>query len=429
VRNRRVLGSGFWRVLGPLGGGALLVFFLQRTGDIGNLVYKVFLGRALSTLDFGAVDPVFSVLALLSLPVAILFQVAVKSLSRLRAMESEAQSRALVADMVKVSALGSLAALLVVFFARDLILSRLHLDGTVYVVVIGLLFVVALWQPLLGAILQGQLRYRMMLITPPLKTIVLIGLVLLFVGGMDLGLLGALIARAAASIVALLVMFFFIRSSVVGPHQSYATERRVMFGTLLPMTVYLCSLALLFHFNRLFVRNFLLSDSGGYGAVVTWGTIPAYFISPIAFVLFPLASAEHAGGRKTHRFFRQAVALSLGITAGCSLVLAIGAEPLMRRWNPDFVPYAKYVWLYGLSMGLHGTIQIVSSAEMARNRYRFLWFLCVPAVVMCAVLYAGRSDATVLSVLMVVAATHGTVLLAYVGVGWARRLLSPKPLP
>jgi hypothetical protein len=84
----------------------------------------------------------------------------------------------------------------------------------------------------------------------------------------------------------------------------------------------------------------------------------------------------------------------------------------MRLWNIEFIPYARFVWLYTLVMGINGLIQIIASVEMARHRYSFLWMILVPALLMCGLLVAlaWNSALTISGILTIMAGTHILIL-------------------
>ena len=198
-------------------------------------------------------------------------------------------------------------------------------------------------------------------------------------------------------------------------------ELRMMKASLLPMAIYLCGVTLLFHFDRLFVRNFMLAESAGYGAVTTLGSIPWWFISAVVFVIFPLASAEHAEGKDIRRFYVQALAIGAGITVLCGLAFFLLSASLFSAWNPAFAPYARYVWVYGVATGLHGCIQIIASVEIAQHRYRFLWLLVMPTLAMCVILYSRRTTLSVAEVITVMISARAVILVGMVALGLISR--------
>jgi hypothetical protein len=176
--------------------------------------------------------------------------------------------------------------------------------------------------------------------------------------------------------------------------------------------VYFGCLAILNNVAPLFVRNFIVEHSGGYGALATIGVVPSYIIASVVFVIFPLAAAEHAAGRDINRFYKQAMTIGIIVTIVSMCAFAIIAHPLMSIWNKAFVPYARYLWLYTLTMGLNGIIQVIASVEMARHHYSFIWCIAVPAIIMTLTLYMLRSDLTISIVLITLLITHSVILIA-----------------
>jgi len=396
--------------LGPLAWGTALVFIIARCGDVAMFTHKVFLGRVLPDVSFGAVEPVFSVLAILALPITVIFQIAVKSISRLRMLGEDAKCRSLMRDLVKVSCIGSLLAVVVIWGMRAYLLRRLHLEGNGFVVLLAALFVMVWWKPTYRSILQGTLNYRLLSIPSLFEPVLVLAFTILFVGVCSLGLHGALLSWAGSGLLMAALVLFLLRSLFRGDGESYAGERREMWKMVLPMSVFACSMALLQHFDRLFVRNFLLEHSGGYGAIVTLGMVTSYAVAPIVFVVFPLAAAEHAARRDILRLRRQAVSLGLAVTFVASAFLAVAARPLFRLWNPAFLPYADSVWLYALGIGIQGNIRVLLCVELARHRYSSLMVSFIPSLFVCGVLYISRDAMTVGAVILYFAIARGLIL-------------------
>jgi O-antigen/teichoic acid export membrane protein len=399
--------------LGPLGWGSLVVFLIFRCCEVATMLCRFYLGHKLSALDFGAMDPVFSVIGVIGIPTAVVFQIAVKSISRLQAMGKEAEFRGLLRDLAKISIVGSVIAIAIVFLLRDYILSRLHLDSVFYIYIIAALILVSWWNPLYMAILQGGRDYKLLLISGVLNSLLLLFVTLALVGWLGMDLRGALLARVGAGVITTMLVFAMLAGIFRGERAAYSEEFGIMKQTALPMSIYVISITVLSSFDRLFVRNYLLADSGGYGAMVTLGSIPVYLIGAVLFVIFPLAAAEHAKGNDVARFHRNALLMGLGITlcgAAGFLLFAGSFVPLIRMWNAAFVPYVRYIWVYAIVMGLQGTIQSIASVELARHRYGFLWLIALPAFAMCGVLYFARAFMTISWVLAVLIVTHSLIL-------------------
>ena len=101
-----------------------------------------------------------------------------------------------------------------------------------------------------------------------------------------------MLAKILGPLASYAVLFLLLAKMFRGKRSSYRDEFKLMLAMLVPMSCYMVSYTVLWHFDRLFVRNFMLEDSGGYGAIITLGQIPMWLMGAVSFVLFPLASAE-----------------------------------------------------------------------------------------------------------------------------------------
>lgn len=397
--------------LGPLGWGTLLVFVGLRTSDALTLLSRVYLGRHLSVDHFGAIDPIFAFLGIFVLPAAGFFQIAAKSISRFIELRKDNEYRGLLFDMAAVATLGSVVSSLTILCLKSYVLERLRLAPGYYIYVIASLSVIAWWMPFCLAIYQGRRSYYLMIVHYLLISAATLVLTIFFMRTTSLDLLGSLLARVLPGLVTVFILFYLLKPLFSGRIVRDPDELKLMREMFVPINIYLAGLALLLNMAPLFVRNFMVQDSGGYGAVTTLGIIPGHIISSVVFVIFPIAAAEHAAGKEIDRLYKQAMLIGAAITLICVGVFAVISYPLMRMWNSAFVPYAQYVWPYTMVMGLNGMIQVIASVEMARHRYFFLWFLAVPALAMCSVLYGMRNILNMPIIMITLVVTHSLVLL------------------
>jgi O-antigen/teichoic acid export membrane protein len=396
---------------GALTWNSLILFVFLRIGDVGNVLYQLILGRHLSGLDFGAVQPVVSVIGILGIPIAIVYNTGTKSISRLLAMDRKGQCAALTGDLMKLALVGSLVSALVLFLLADYVLLRLHLDGRVYTWMLIGLIVLAWWRPLAQALIRGSRRFWLIALPSITDPVLMIGLTLLFGVALGWGLPGALAVRVLATAVSTVVIMVSVRSILKAPRSTYREEIEVMKPMLIPMAVFTTSNAFLLYFDPLLVRNFMFVESAGYGAIVTLGRIPLWLINPIIFVVFPLVAADHAKGASIARLYRQGVGLGLAIAALAAAFFYFASAPLIEFWNPHFSPYAPFVWLYALAMGIDAVVQIIANVEMARHRYRFLVHYVIPTIIMCGGLYGIRDTLTLDELLRILVSTRLIILL------------------
>ena len=389
-----MLSSSLQRIqkkLGPLGWGTLLVFTTTRCADLVNLVIKIYLGRVLDPVDFGAIEPVFSIIMVVGLPVAIAGNVVAKSISRMRAIGDDSRSNTLITMTLWASLATGAIVFVITYVARPLLASRLYLPVEQFGWVIAALCSLAWIAQMSLSLVRGTQTFRYTLIHYAVSpACALIATLILVEGMFHDGLRGALVARIIASAITVFAMAWCFRKSITGPRAPLKTEWAVMGRSVLPMTLFWAGITLLMHFDRLFVRNFLPMESGGFGAIVTFGTIPVLAVSAVSFVVFPIAAAEHALGRGARRQSFQALGLGVIATLSSVFVFVLCGEWLLRSWHTSFVPYAKLLWPYALAMGLQSMILIVGEIELARHRYAMLWALLIGSVLMCATIYLGR---------------------------------------
>jgi O-antigen/teichoic acid export membrane protein len=413
-----------WRAVlhraGPLVAYGALTSVIVRVGDIAMVIWRLLLGRLLKPVDFGAIDPFLSVMGLIAMPVGILIQAAVKSLSRLLALHQDGACAGLARNLARQILAWSAGLALLTLALSPWLMRWLHLDSPVHIVCLVVLTVLGLWQPFLGAVLQGAQRYVQMSLISAVSPFVMTLLTALLIGVLPWGLTGALLGRVGGGLFTLawtLLATAWIWRIRPAPFAEEAAVAREMWLPVAVTTVSFAALGL----DRLYVRSFLLDDSGGFAAVLTLAQIPLWLVGPVATVLFPLASAEVARGRAVGRLLREATLIGGGITLACVAVFAVAAAPLLRWWNPPFVPYAGLVWIYALAMGLHAVISLLCSLEMARHEYVGIYGMAVPSLIFCGVLAMLRGRLGLPDVLWLAVAARAVILAWFAGLLLTRR--------
>lgn len=401
-------------LMGPLQWGILVVSIWSRFGDFIHLVTRFVMGKQMKSIDFGGVDPVYTMLTVIVFPVAVLSQSAASTISRLESNGKHAEVRGLLRLLLSGSLLFGVVVCVALYFMRDFVFLRLHIDASNLLLwTLMALLLVSIMEPFYSGMLQGGMRYRAMGIPSIVTPLLYIVGVYFLTGTVGLGLGGVMVARVVAGGVTVVAVLFALRSMLSGASAFDKEEWRHLSRMLIPMGIFQLATLGLMGFDRLYVRNFLVADSGGYGAVASLGLIPFYLTNSVAFVVFPLASAEYASGRQTSKHLRQSVWIGMAITAMCAVMFAFSSQFLFSHWNTDFVPYAGFVWSYALMAGLHGIIQVVASVEMARHRYEFLWWMLVPTLAMCGVLYVYRATTSIEMVLTSGIAARSIVLVGF----------------
>lgn len=398
--------------LGTLGFESAIVLVITRCADVANLLIQLFLGRILPVLEFGAVVPVYSLVMMSALPVSILNNLGAKSISRLNAKNESERARALIANMLAVIIFGSLIAVGVMLLFRDFVASRLALPSPEMIWIVIPLIFLAWWRSGCDSVTRGERRYALLALPYTVSPLIALILTIILVGICGLGLYGVFTARVAAWLLTTAALLWVLRGAFTGAKVSYHEEMKVIRDGALPIVLYVISASLLFHYDRLFVRNFLTVESGGYGAIVTLGTIPSLVIASIVFVVLPYAAAEHASGRDLRKVLASATLLGLGITVACIVVFLCFGEHILGAWNPEFLPYAKHLWSYTLAMGAHGIILTLAQIEMAQHRYRFLWPMVAVTIAMIAGMRVWETYMTIDRIIVILLISRIAILFS-----------------
>lgn len=380
-------------LFGPLWWYAGILFVASRIGDIFNFYTgTIFLPRALSVNELGAVEPVTRLAAFGAIPLAIVSTVGAKYLSAYCAVGAYGKIKRFLRDMTILSLVSSGLFILFLIFTFDAVRVRLSLQSPHLFVGLCLIGVLACWQSIMGVILQGLQRFytssAVAFVDPVLRLLLAVLLVPLF------GLSGYLFALFVAGLGSITVGASSLRGFIgrTIPSEDYYEEWREILAFALPVAIFIVAGSIQGFIEPFVVKHFLpAQDAAGYYMVCRFGYIPGYLAGTAGYVLFPLLSHHHERGEETSAYLRQAVVVTVSVSAAGTIILGSIAGwlfGLLPAWHP-FQAYAPQVWKIGLLATLSAVASIYAMHEIACRRFSFLWAVVPVVMIESIVLYAS----------------------------------------
>jgi len=394
----------------------MLLFASLRLGDAAMFFSRIFLGRYLPPLFFGAIDPFFSVLAVITLPVQIAGIILIRTISSAAEQNDNETIRSSIFSTLVFAAMISIFFLGFVLVFQSYILSRLHLQSSVYIVILAATAALSAWPILFSSILQGLKRFAFISALAVGQPMVSAGLILFFTVYLKLQLPGVLSARFAAELLAVFAAFVVVIPLLKGAKfqlkMPYSIKTILvkpsawLRNDIVPVSIFIISSSVLLHFDRLFVRNYLTAFSGGYGAILSLGQIPLYLASPVKMVLFPIASAQHASGTSLDHAMRKMLLAGIAGTVCCFIFFHFAGGLILSFWRAEFISFAAGLTLYSLNMCVEVVLQLAGHIQIARRRYNGFFLMSAVIFIVCTLLYYFSASIDISRLLVVMLITR-----------------------
>lgn len=316
----------------PLFSGSAIMIIGSNSVSVLNYFYHLILGRLLGPTGYGELVSLISLIGLLGIIPGSINLVIVKYVSSAKSPEEINNLIGWVkSKLIKLSFVFFFAILL----ASPTISSFLHIDKIIYLVIISLSFLFSLQALFYRAVLQGLLKFKVLIFSVLTENITkLIISVLLVYIGWNVG--GAIVAFLIASVVGWYITNFYLRHhKEVNP--SPPKNIKSMIGFSIPVLIQSISITSLYSSDIILVKHFFSSfDAGIYAAISTLGKIIFFGAGPISAVMFPLVSQRYSRGEDYKKIF----AMSFIATVILAVVV------LILYW---FVPQLAIELLYGKS--------------------------------------------------------------------------------
>lgn len=383
---------GLKKKLGELWWNTVLLFLVQRLGEVVNLFIGLWLvPKFLPQEELGAVTPLLSVASFAGFPIALLLIPVSKFLSVFAARNQYGKARALLRDSLFASLALFLLVSLWLFLSGGSILERLHLSDRRYLAAIAVFALLSCLEPVVAAAQRslrcfGALAFQGF-VSPYVRLAAMLLLLPL------LGALGYVFSQMAMAIAAvaigLVVLCRFFSGK--GDGESYRSSLKEMLSYSLPLVALTFASRVQLPVESFVIRHRLpVETSAGYYFVSLFGAIPGYVTSALMIVLWPVVSDRHERGQSTERMLGQSLLFAAAAGTLAVLALWIAMPRIFALPGPwaGYGEYSKYVWQAGL-LALFRSLQgIYVSHRGACRDFGFVKWLCPLYLAESAVLYS-----------------------------------------
>ena len=302
------------------------MFIATTLSGIFNLLYQLFMIRALAPIDFGLLDKLLGLTIITAMPTGTLQAVVTKFIASYKAEKKYANIRDFLRMFLSKLGLVGIGILLVFVIFRSNISAYYKTDNDFLIVIVGFLLFASTLFPLNIGALQGLEKFKSLGTASLANSLLRLGFGILLVNlGFRVG--GALTALIIASVATILISFiplrkYFLFKPEVGSKDSDPNlNLKDIAKYCFPAFIALFSFALLTNMDLQLISPYFSAEDAGYFAVARMiGKIILYLPGAVTIVMFPKIAAEYTQNKDTTGTLKKSL-LVVGLM--CSVAGAI----------------------------------------------------------------------------------------------------------
>ncbi|MBU1043312.1 MAG: oligosaccharide flippase family protein [Candidatus Omnitrophica bacterium] len=303
-----------------------IMFIATTLSGIFNLLYQLFMIRALAPIDFGLLDKLLGLTIITAMPTGTLQAVVTKFIASYKAEKKYANIRDFLRMFLSKLGLVGIGILLVFVIFRSNISAYYKTDNDFLIVIVGFLLFASTLFPLNIGALQGLEKFKSLGTASLANSLLRLGFGILLVNlGFRVG--GALTALIIASVATILISFiplrkYFLFKPEVGSKDSDPNlNLKDIAKYCFPAFIALFSFALLTNMDLQLISPYFSAEDAGYFAVARMiGKIILYLPGAVTIVMFPKIAAEYTQNKDTTGTLKKSL-LVVGLM--CSVAGAI----------------------------------------------------------------------------------------------------------
>lgn len=361
-----------------------LMFFAATLGSVFNMLYQLYMVRNLSTVDYGILNSLLSLLLIVSVPAGTIQTVITKFSSGFHGRGQWRKIRDFLAGSVNKIFILGLALFLIIILTSKYISSFFQIPTTAPVIIVGLLMLVSFITPITLGGLQGLQMFGWLgvngIISAGVKLV--LGIVLISFGYRVLGALGAFfIANLIAFILSFLPLRYYISKEIETDSFSNSVDlqNKINFSEIyryfIPVTMAGLCFMILINADIILVKHFFPPLEAGYYSVAQMvGKIIIFLPMSIITVMFPKVSNLHAQGKNTLPLLGKSLSIVGLICAGGALVCMIFPSLIIRILSgKEYIECISLARLFAVAMSFFALVYTLLFYQLSINCSNFIY--------------------------------------------------------
>lgn len=396
--------------------GGFILLIIMVFANASNYLFQVLMGRMLTIEEFGTMNALFSLYAIISLPIGVVTTTTARYVATYNAEGETEKIVKFLKRLFLYLLFGAIGVLVFGVILSPLASRYTNVNNTFLCVLLVVTLAVGMFLPLINGAVQGIKQFlRLGILNLGLTVVKLtLGVGFVWAGFHLYGVMSALIAaNLAMTLVGLYMMKGYFKQKVrMGAEELTLGRQDIAYYTIIAFAVNLC-IALLSNMDMVFVKRFFPdSQAGLYGTATLFGRLVMYIPSALVLAMFPIAAEAEVAGSGSRAVLTKALlyvgGLSVLCAAGLNLFTSLAVRLLMGAKFLPAVPYVRMTALMALPVGLMVTL---ANYCMAIKKMRMLAVSMVAGCIGC-VAAIEIYHATIASIIVTVSVT-ASVLFVY----------------
>ena len=344
-------------------GGFILLIMMVFANAL-NYLFQVFMGRMLTIEEFGTMNALFSLYAIVSLPIGVVTTTTARYVATYSAQGEIGKIVKLLKRLFLYLLFGAIGVLVFGILLSPLVSRYTNVDNTLLCVLLAVTLAVGMFLPLITGAVQGTKQFFGLGILNFGQTFIklALGVGLVWVGFHLYGVMSALIASTLMmTLVGLYMVRGYIKQNVRMDAEGLTLGRKdIAYYTMIAFAVNVC-IALLSNVDMVFVKRFFTdSQAGLYGTAALFGRLVLYIPSALVLAMFPIAAEAEVAGSGSRSVLTKALlyvgGLAVLCAAGLNLFTGLAVKLLMGAKFLPAVPYVRMTALMAIPVGLMVTL-------------------------------------------------------------------------
>lgn len=361
----------------PLFSGSAIMIFGSNAVSGLNYLYHLMTGRLLGPESYGELASLISVISLLSILPVSLTLVIIKFVSSSKNIEE-------VNGLIGWLRIGSIKLSLLIFIVLVIfsqsIATFLKISSNIYIILIGVAFMLSLPTVIFRAALQGLLKFKEYILTILTENVFKLGLTLVLIL-LGFKVFGAIVALIMSIVIGFILTAFYLRKSYSqDSHPPKDLKKMVMYT--IPVIIQSISITSLYSSDLILVKHFFSAfDAGIYAALSTLGKIIFFGTGPIGAVMFPLVSKKLSKGENYEKIFILSFIATLFISIFVLLVYwLIPKFAINLLYGSSYTQAAGLLLWFGIFMTLFTLSTLLINYNLSIGKTRTVIFPLFAAI-------------------------------------------------
>ena len=343
---------------------------MMMIANISNYLYQIIMGRLLPFEEYGALNALFSLITIVSVPGAAITLVVSKYITEYSATGEDYKIGLFLRKTLFYICIFAGVITAAGLAVSPLIMWFLNVNSLSFVIYVILTITTVFFLPISAGTFQGLKKFWQLgvinLISPIARLI--IGVILVIVGFKLEGALGALLI---GNLLAIAYGFWLIRNNFrTHGEKGVALGRKKALKYGIPVFIITLGITLLTNLDMIMIKHYFSPhESGVYGAAVIFGRAIFYFPSAIVMAMFPLVTEANVLNRNVYSSLKKALLYSFVLCGAGVAGIYIFPEIITKIFfGARFLPALPYIKLMCIAMFPLCLLNVVVNFNLAVNK-------------------------------------------------------------